>query len=171
MSIINNNQTKLFPDSLTNQNKSSDIFSADNIRALSWKQPYGSLMLPPNFKIETRTWKTSYRGWVLICASLKMYDTKVIKQISGEYQTNRIFGHPAYLSNINMWVGHAIGVGKLIDCRPMEYEDEDKCFVEYYSDLYCHIYADVKKITPFPYKGKQGWGKVTEEYFKQIKFL
>ena len=50
------------------------------IKALSWKQPYASLMLKG--KIETRSWPTNYRGLVLICASKAPYS---IKEIKGNY--------------------------------------------------------------------------------------
>jgi hypothetical protein len=47
-------------------------FLNQEIRALTWKEPYASLML--HGKIETRTWYTKYRGLVLICAGLKHYN-------------------------------------------------------------------------------------------------
>jgi hypothetical protein len=43
------------------------------LMALSWKQPYAELML--HGKIETRTWQTKYRGWVMVCASKQPYET------------------------------------------------------------------------------------------------
>lgn len=41
------------------------------LRALSWKEPYATLML--HGKVETRTWPTDYRGLVLNCVALKDY--------------------------------------------------------------------------------------------------
>lgn len=65
--------------------------------------------------------------------------------------------------------GKAIAIGKLIDCRPMEIGDEDKCFVQYYPDLWCHIYEDVKPIKSFEWKGVQGWKTLDEKTIEQIK--
>jgi len=140
-----------------------------DMRALSWKQPFASLML--HGKIETRTWKTDYRGLVLICASKKSYSLKEILSICGDYQYHRIVDTLGYeTSQFDDVCGYAITVGDLVDCRKMTKEDENKCFVNYNPDLWCHIYQNVKPITPIPFKGKQGWSTVDENIFKQIKY-
>ncbi len=107
------------------------------IRQLSWKQPFASLML--HGKIETRRWKTNYRGLVLICASKQLYSEDVLESISGHNQIIRIINmlHPI---NLEDTLGKTIAVGNLADCRPMQPSDEDSCFVKYYPDLFCHIY-------------------------------
>lgn len=138
------------------------------IKALSWRQPYGSLML--HGKIETRTWSSNYRGLVLICTSIRSYTIDKISRISGMKQFNRIIDTTTHL-DLGGKNGMAIAIGRLIDCRPMVKEDEDKCFVKYYPDLYCHIYEDVTPIKPFPWKGKQGWMKVPEEIINKIVLL
>ncbi len=153
------------------------------MKALSWKQPFASLML--HGKIETRTWETKYRGLVLICASKTAYSEAQILSISGEVQTQRSF-----LTIIDaerkQYLGHAIAVGNLVDCRPMRLCDEDKCFVEYREPwienqangkppkdkmLWCHIYEDVKAIKPFPWTGVQGWKEVSQEIIDSIVYL
>ncbi len=130
------------------------------LKALSWKEPHGALMLKG--KIETRTRKTNYRGWVLMCASKVPYSNEMVKTISGSKQLlriyNRTYVHP----------GYAFAIGKLVDCRLMVPEDEDKCFVLYRKGLYCHVYEDVQAIAPFPWKGSQGWRTVTDEIKTKI---
>lgn len=140
--------------------------------ALSWKQPYAELML--HGKIETRTWQTKYRGWVMICASKKGYDFNQVHRIAGDKQIVRITevlgrNNDHYLNNYRS--GIAIAVGKLIDCRLMRKEDEDKCFVEFYPDLFCHVYSNVKPIKPIIWKGTQGWKEVTEDIKRTIEVL
>lgn len=133
--------------------------------ALSWKEPYGSLML--HGKIETRSWKTNYRGWVLICCSKIPYNSASVLNISGMKQMNRmgsklgyvIFGKPQ----------NAIALGRLVHCRPMTKTDEDSCFVQYHEGLWCHIYQDVQPIQPFLWKGTQGW-KELDVTQKQMVF-
>lgn len=144
------------------------VFTPDQkLMALSWKQPYAELML--HGKIETRTWEAKYRGWVLICASKAGYTTDKLRDISGATQMYRM-GHflakekPAY-------EGKAIAIGRLVDCRKMLREDADSCFVNFTSELYCHVYADVKAIQPIPWHGTQGWKEVSEEIKNQIVFL
>lgn len=139
------------------------------VLALSWKEPYGSLMRYG--KIETRTWKTNYRGLVLICTSKQPYSHSQILQISAE-QVERI--HELLINTFprnlfkNCEFGKAIAIGRLIDCRPMQPEDEEKTFVTYYPDLYCHVYRDVTPIEPFDWKGKQGWSAVPDEIKNKI---
>lgn len=143
------------------------IIVAGEIRALNWKQPFASLML--HGKIETRTWDTKYRGFVLICASKKEYTDEQLDSISGLRQTNRIINtlHPF---NINEWLGKAIAIGRLVDCRPMRRRDEDKCFVKYRPELYCHIYEDVDPIEPIEWIGAQKWKKVSEEIMNSLQY-
>jgi hypothetical protein len=140
------------------------------VRALSWKQPFASLMLQG--KIETRVWPTKYRGWVLICASKLAYTGKELSKISGTKQMVRA-GNA--LPDGDLPLGHAIAIGKLSEIRLMTKEDEDITFVKYYEStekpLICHIYTDVQPIVPFEWKGVQNWKVLTDEMKAQIKFL
>lgn len=138
--------------------------------ALSWKQPYGNLMF--HGKVETRTWPTNYRGWVMICASKTSYKSHQIWSISGTNQFGRISNQLLHSGSfMHKFRGHAIGVGKLVDCRKMTKSDEDICFVEFHPNLYCHIYENVRAIVPIPWKGTQGWKEVNEEYKSKIEFI
>lgn len=136
------------------------------IRALSWKQPYASLMLQG--KIETRTWDTKYRGLVLICASAKGYDCEVLYSIAGRENYYRI---NSYLDIENCPQGKAIAVGELTNTWVMQPEDERKCFVEYNAKLFCHEYKNVRAIEPFIWKGTQGWRTINELEKSKIKYL
>lgn len=161
----------------------TEKYSDSEIRALSWKDPFGSLML--NGKIETRVWDTKYRGLVLICTSQKAYDNFELLRIAGNEQ----FG---IINSLGMHEKHgeAIAIGRLVDSRPMVKEDEAKCFVAYREPwieervskktgqtkfveckLWCHVYEDVHPIFPFDWKGSQGWGKVADEIKNQIRFV
>ena len=160
----------------------------EKILALSWKQPYAELML--HGKIETRTWKTDYRGSVLICASKKLYNEQEIISISGVNQYERIKNIliPYLIQNARDYTGYAIAIGNLVDCRPMTKADEDKCFVEYRKSwtvdvknkktgkikivqkkLWCHVYENVQRIEPFLWKGTQGWKTVEPNIIDTIE--
>lgn len=145
-----------------------DLFGNKEIRVLSWKEPFATLML--HGKIETRTWFTSYRGLVLICASKVTYTEAEIIRISGEVQTQRIFT-TMNSKGIKEQCGYAIAVGELVDCRMMREVDEDKCFVVWNPDLYCHIYENVRAIKPLPWKGSLGWRKLDQGIINQIEYL
>jgi hypothetical protein len=149
-----------------------DLFGNEKMLALSWKQPFAELML--HGKIETRVWSTNYRGLVLICASKKGYGLEECFNIAGNNQMVRITNvlgrnNDHFLNNYQ--AGIAIAVGRLVNCRPMKKEDENLAFVEYYPDLFCHVYENVKAIKPFEWKGCQGWKKVEQNIIDQIEFL
>lgn len=145
------------------------------IRALSWWNPFGFLMF--YHKIETRTWSTNYRGKVLICTTKKplekqkLDDTRhVIVTISDQKQINVCKGfeqlQPYDAQAMN---GFAIGIGTLIDCRKVKFDD--LTYFSHGSELFAHIYKDVQRIKPFPIKGSQGWFKVTPEIRAKIELL
>lgn len=136
--------------------------------ALSWKQPFASAMLYG--KIETRTWETSYRGLVLICSSKVAYDQATVQRICGPDLFYKMCVAMNLTPNFHTidFHGYAIALGTLIDCRQMVKEDEEKTFVRYRPDLYCHVYEDVKAIHPFPWRGTQGWKEVDAETKNKI---
>lgn len=143
------------------------------IKMLTWKQPYGFLMLPPNNKIETRVWDTHYRGWVLIHASKKQYEWESVMNISGWNNCERIENAiTGQRSLIKSSCGYAFAIGYIYATHPM-YSDshEQKTFVSKNQDLFCHLYDGVHPIKPIALQGKQGWGKVTNETFQQIEIV
>lgn len=104
------------------------------------------------------------------------YSTKDLLKIAGVDQANRIqhllnmnnYGLHNPVSRLQPTFGHAVGVGELIRSRRMEPEDENDCFVNYNFDLFCHIYANVRRIKPFPVKGVMGWKGISPD---QEKFI
>lgn len=129
-------------------------------------------MLPPYDKIETRTWSTKYRGLVLIHVGLQPYRAGQIVGISGENNYHRIS-----LINQHEWqvwksqMGKAIAIGELVDCRPMQKDDEYQTFVKYFPDLYCWVFNNVQPIVPFKMKGQQGLWTVSDEIKSKITLL
>lgn len=156
--------------------KFTEKYPDQGVRALSWKQPYASMML--HGKAETRTWNSKYRGWVLICASQQPYSVRDIRKISGDWQYSRIEN---ILINEQKYgvlpTGHAIAVGYLSATKYMgdHYTDkqmiEDKTFVNYSENLWIHEYMDVQPIAPFYYKGSQGWKNLDQETIDKIILL
>lgn len=147
-----------------------DLFGEEPMRALSWKDPFGTLMLYG--KIETRTWNTHYRGLVLICVAKQSYTHQQIINISGPTQPLRMWDYYGQMKGeAARHPGHAIAVGRLVDSRPMRLCDEDKCFVQHRSELWCHVYEEVRRIEPIAWRGKQGWANVSTEVRNQIKFI
>lgn len=104
------------------------------MKALSVKEPWASLIASGEKTMETRTWKTSYRGDLLICASQRP---------------------PSPVS------GCAVAIVELIDCRPMVQGDELWAKCRIYPGAYVWVFRNVRTIKPFPVKGKLGLFNVT----------
>lgn len=79
--------------------------------------------------IETRTWPTKYRGELLVVSS----------------KTPNI--EPA---------GYAVAIAELVDCRPMRKQDEPAAMCEVYPNAFAWELRNVRKIKPFPVRGKLG---------------
>ncbi|MDD4970856.1 MAG: hypothetical protein PHT07_15620 [Paludibacter sp.] len=147
------------------------ITANEPVWALSWREPYASLMLQG--KIETRFWSTNYRGLVLICATKKHFPPKEVRRISGEKQTNRInhdFDYGGDYTRSRL-CGYAFATGRLVDCRPMYPHDENDCYVEYNPNLFCFVFKEVTRIAPFAWTGTQRWKVLTKNQVKQIQYL
>jgi hypothetical protein len=85
-----------------------DLFSSKKIKVLSLIQPWASLIAIGEKNIETRSWKTNYRGMIYIHASGK---------------TDRMFSENKFvkecLHNIEVPNGKIIAKCKLRDCIEM----------------------------------------------------
>lgn len=152
------------PEIVRKREMQSQINAGREVRALNWKQPYLHLMQNGIDKVETRTWKTDFRGLVLMCASQSPYQYNIVRSISGQRQTGRIM---QLLPAEGTPRGQALFIGELIDCVPMHPKDENACFVAFNPDLWCHVYGDVFPIDPFPWKGRQKW-KVLDDSIKSM---
>jgi len=135
------------------------------IRALSIKQPFASLMFVG--KVETRSFKTSYRGLVLIAASQKPFDHDHAVQMMGDNAVSHLRGL------IPMPNGMAIGIGRLVDCRPLQ--EDDPHYIQWHRGWWARHYAwifdDVTPIVQFGYKGQLGMPKITQATREMIKVL
>lgn len=136
------------------------------IRALCFKDPFAYLV-GAGYKQETRTWDTKYRGYVLICSTMKPYNRKNLLSISGKFQFSRItdlLGEPPF----SLHRGRALAVGKLYDTRPMTKDDENLTFTKYSPNKFIHLYDEIRSIVPFVYKGHQGWKKLDNSTILQL---
>jgi hypothetical protein len=148
-----------------------DIFGNETypeVRALWWRQPYGSLML--HGKRETRTWDTPYRGLVLICTSKYPYTIGDVGEISGDFYRKRI-AEVLKDEPTRELHGYAIAVGRLYDARTMGIREQKHTYVEYKPGLFCHCYANVRRIEPFKLSGSQGWRVLDKDVIQKIQIL
>jgi len=99
-------------------------------RILSVQQPWATLLASGRKTIETRTWRTDYRGLLFIASSKKP------------------FLEPA---------GAIIAVGNLIESRPMTDADEEAACCECYPGAYSWDFRNtIIALRPIPTKGQLG---------------
>lgn len=135
------------------------ISGKEKIMSLGLYQPYASLML--HGKLETRNRKTNVRGWVLLYSTKKVAPGWLVTAISGIPIREKI---DTILKDDKTkdLRGHAIALGYLSDCRPMERGDQGKAYVLYEKNKWIWEFQSIIPIVPFPYKGSQGWRTVTD---------
>lgn len=130
------------------------------MKALSITEPYATLIRNGVKQIETRSWKTNYRGELFIHAS----STKIPKQ----YMENKELME---LVTGDLNFGHIICKVKLVDCIEMTNEFINKVkqnHNEYISGFYevgryAWILEDIEPINPIKAKGKLGLWNYKEE--------
>lgn len=98
------------------------------MKALSIKQPWASLVVAGHKTVECRTWKTSYRGPLLICSS------------KGDFEINDGLIAPG---------GMGLGVVELVDVLPMTKADLEQSFLpkDWYADA-LKVYTRSRIDTP-----------------------
>ncbi|MGB6294809.1 MAG: DNA N-6-adenine-methyltransferase [Rivularia sp. (in: cyanobacteria)] len=136
------------------QSKDKDL----TLKAISLWQPYCSLITLGLKKYETRSWKTNYRGKLLICSTGKL--TK--KQYQQYLKIGNSLELPVW-SEINFPCGKAIAICDLVDCIPItpsfiaqQSETEVLCG-DWEVGRYAWKLKNIQPITePFAVKGKQG---------------
>lgn len=149
------------------------------VKAISLWEPYASLIRTGAKTWETRSWATSYRGPLLICAAkggLSKYD--LLDTICHENFQNGLapliglpinYNGPEYYHGIgpqHLNFGKAVSLVELINCESVNNIDiGDIGHDRYFGDFSLSRYAwKLKMINnnfePFPVKGRQGFFEV-----------
>ena len=113
------------------------------IKAISVHQPWAQMTVQGFKTIEIRTWYTEYRGDLLIC-STQLPEYPGVK------------------------CGFALCIVNLKNCRPMIPSDAAGARCEYREDLnlFAWVLTDVREISPFRVRGRQGLFEVEVEDFE-----
>ena len=122
------------------------------MKVLSLMEPWATLINEGKKVIETRSWKTSYRGELYIHASSK----KIKKSDAHTIELLKL------ISNVQMGYGHILCKCKLVDCIYMNQEflkkkqknNQEFLCGEYSLGRYAWILEDIEPLdTPIPAKG------------------
>lgn len=125
------------------------------MKVVSIIEPWASLIKEKVKYIETRSWKTNYRGKIYIHASLK----KVPKK------DERINNLITLLKDKDFKYGHIIAEATLVDCIYMDEDfiskiknnNQEYICGEYSIGRYAWVLEDIKELSkPIPAKGSLG---------------
>lgn len=122
------------------------------MKGLSIKQPWANLIVAGFKTIETRKWKTQYRGEVLICSTLQ----------------------PDFIPPKGMSIkplGYAIGLVELYKVMKMTEAHEDGAMCDYYEGAYSWFFKRVRKIKPIPIRGRLNLFSIDEEIKSKIEII
>ncbi|MGB3642709.1 MAG: DNA N-6-adenine-methyltransferase [Rivularia sp. (in: cyanobacteria)] len=129
-----------------------------SLKAISLWQPYCSLIALGIKQYETRSWKTNYRGKLLICSTAKL--TK--KQYQQYWKICSSVELPDW-NEINFPCGKAIAICDLVDCisiTPLFIKEQSETEItsgDWEVGRYAWKLENIQPITePFAVKGKQG---------------
>jgi hypothetical protein len=99
------------------------------MKGLSVRQPWANLIAAGEKTIETRKWRTDYRGLLLIVSP----------------KTPPIA--PA---------GFALALAELVDCRPMTKADELAARCQLYDGAFAWVLTGIRRIVPLPVRASVG---------------
>lgn len=143
------------------------------IKCVSLWEPWASLMAVGAKRNETRSWPTSYRGPILICASKKripelpeLLNLPAFKRglsplrQPGDRIVKDLLGRLSF--------GMAVAVVDLVDCVRAEsvesFPFDEREFGDYTPGRWAWITKSVRRVEPFPITGHQGiWNEAIEE--------
>jgi len=125
------------------------------LRVLSLIEPWASLIKEKKKFIETRSWKTNYRGELYIHASLKKITRKEQISLTKQY---------ALLDNLDFKYGYIICKCKLVDCiymdemfiEKMKENPQEYLCGDYSLGRYAWILEEIEEIDAILAKGMLG---------------
>ena len=138
----------------------------NDIRILTLTQPWATLIALGAKKIETRSWKTNYRGLVAIHAG-KGFTQREREAISWGPTSSALAECSITRCGV-LPLGQIVAIARLHSCLPtsetLVVPDKDTRefqLGDYSPGRYMWLFKDLVTLpTPIPYKGSQGLGRV-----------
>jgi activating signal cointegrator 1 len=145
------------------------------MKALSFTQPWATLVVTGEKKIETRSWKTNYRGVIAIHAA-KGFPRWAKDLIFEDFFKESLAAHH-YLESRQLPTGAIIGFARITACYSTAYfrtstemTSKEKAFGDYGESRWGWLLENPQIIKPIECKGALGIWEVPTEIEDQIKF-
>jgi len=107
------------------------------MKAISLKQPWANLVIAGQKIIETRVWKTNYRGDLVICSSAKPDLVHVHANVPRDP------------------MGYALGIVDVYDIVKMNRNHEKEAMCQLYDGAYAWLLRSIREFKkPIPIKGQ-----------------
>lgn len=138
------------------------------IPALTLRQPWASLVALEAKRIETRSWRTSYQGWLAIHAAKTLSKTERLLCEQEPFRAALLCDaslDPTCLLATQLPRGCIIAIARLDSCLPMEaieWPDEpERNFGDYASGRYAWYLSHIHRLPqPIPARGALGLWRV-----------
>lgn len=140
----------------------------EEIRGFSLLQPWASLMAFGAKKVETRSWRTPYRGLVAIAASAK-WDTPDLEWAHEDPDLIAVWTAHGITKLKELPLGKIIALGRLVNCRPTvdvapHISDQERGLGNYEIGRWAWMFEGiVPLIEPVPVKGSLGLYKLPDD--------
>ncbi len=145
-----------------------------NIRAITLTQPWASLVAIGAKRIETRSWRTSYRGWLAIHAGKTFPEQARALCEQEPFRTTLLLDEtldPARPIAGQLPRGCIVAIARLDDCLPMttiELPDEpERSFGDYAPGRYAWYLSQVQRL-PQPISARGALGLWRVEYIPAL---
>lgn len=126
------------------------------IKALSVKHPWADMICEGVKSIEVRSWRTSYRGDLVICSSATPADfmklTKLVHPRYGIWLDARDYSDR--YSEAFYHMSSTICIVELYDITEMTYTDEERACIMKMAGMYSWHLRNVRPLKPMPVKGQ-----------------
>lgn len=153
--------------------KAAEVVVDTRVAAISLWEPWATLMAIGAKKNETRSWPTRHRGALLICAAARKNKRDLEMLLRDQPFYAALAG-----GLTRLWHGHAVALvdleqigttNSIIRCAaswkwPEEGSDEFH-FGDYSPNRFAWITTGLRRLKPFPVKGKRGIFYVTMPEF------
>lgn len=138
------------------------------IPALTFRQPWASLVALEAKRIETRSWQTSYRGWLAIHAGKTLPKTERLLCEQVPFRTALLRDtalDPTYPLAAQLPRGCIIAIARLDSCQPTETiewpGEPERSFGDYAPGRYAWYLSHIHRLLqPIPARGTLGLWRI-----------